>query len=95
MEAGKTYTFSFWMKKIFWPSDGVLSWNNQFGSGETNSWQGSIGPTPGNGWIKYTQTFTCNATRYYFYFYCYSPTDPSFRDTTGGVICTEFQLEEG
>jgi hypothetical protein len=95
MEAGKTYTFSFWMKKIFWPSDGVISWNNQFGSGETNTWQGGIGPTPGNGWIKYTQTFTCNATRYSFFFYCYSPTDPTFRDTTGGVICAEFQLEEG
>jgi len=95
MEAGKTYTFSFWMKKMFWPSDGVLSWNNQFGSGETNSWQGGIGPTPGNGWIKYVYTFVLNAPRYSFFFYCYSPTDPSFRDTTGGIICTEFQLEEG
>jgi hypothetical protein len=95
MEVGKTYTFSFWMKKIFWPSDGVIGWNNQFGSGETNTWQGGIGPTPGNGWIKYTQTFVLNATRYYFYFFCYSPTDPTFRDTTGGVICAEFQLEEG
>jgi len=95
MEAGKTYTFSFWMKKIFWPSDGVIGWNNQFGSGETNTWQGGIGPTPGNGWIKYSYTFTLNASRYYFYFYCYSPTDSSFRDTTGGVICAEFQLEEG
>jgi len=95
MEAGKTYTFSFWMKKIFWPSDGAVSWNNQFGSGETNTWQGGIGPTPGNGWIKYNYTFTLNAPRYYFYFLCYSPTDPSFRDTTGGVICAEFQLEEG
>jgi len=95
MEAGKTYTFSFWMKKIFWPSDGIISWNNQFGSGEVNSWQGGISSTPGNGWIKYSYTFTLNAPRYYFYFYCYSPTDPSFRDTTGGVICAEFQLEEG
>jgi hypothetical protein len=95
MEAGKTYTFSFWMKKMFWPSDGVISWNNQFGSGETNSWQGGIGPTPGNGWIKYTYTFVLNAPRYSFFFYCYSPTDPTFRDTIGGVICAEFQLEEG
>ena len=95
MEAGKTYTFSFWMKKIFWPSDGVISWNNQFGSGETNSWQGGIGPTPGNGWIKYSYTFVLNAPRYSFFFYCYSPTDPTFRDTIGGVICAEFQLEEG
>ena len=95
MEAGKTYTFSFWMKKIFWPSDGVIGWNNQFGSGETNTWQGGIGPTPGNGWIKYSYTFVLNAPRYSFFFYCYSPTDPTFRDTTGGVICAEFQLEEG
>jgi hypothetical protein len=95
MEAGKTYTFSFWMKKMFWPSDGILSWNNQFGSGEVNSWQGGIAPTPGNGWIKYSYTFVLNAPRYYFFFYCYSPTDPSFRDTTGGIVCTEFQLEEG
>jgi len=95
MEAGKTYTFSFWMKKMFWPSDGILSWNNQFGSGETNTWQGGIGPTPGNGWIKYSYTFVLNAPRYSFFFYCYSPTDPTFRDTTGGVICAEFQLEEG
>jgi hypothetical protein len=98
MEVGKTYTFSFWIKVLFnsAANDGTIGWNNQFGSGETNSWQGGATLSSlGSGWTKYTQTFTLNAVRYYWYFTCYSPTDYRLRSQNGACIITEFQMEEG
>jgi len=98
MEVGKTYTFSFWIKVLFnsAANDGTIGWNNQFGSGETNTWQGGATLTSlSGGWTKFTQTFTLNAVRYFWYFTCYSPTDYTLRSQNGACIITEFQLEEG
>jgi hypothetical protein len=99
LEVGKTYTFSFWIKVLSpAPSDGFITWNNQFGSGETNSWQLTLDSSSGvfsTNWQKITQTFTLNAVRTQFYFLVYSPSTPSFRSATGPVLCTELQLEEG
>jgi hypothetical protein len=99
MEVGKQYVFSFWVKAIGdIPSDGLLTWNNQFGSGETNSWVGYLPSSSGifpTSWTKFSFPFTLNAVRTQFYFYVYSPSTPSFRSPTSPVLFTEFQLEEG
>ncbi len=99
MEVGKQYVFSFWVKAIGdIPSDALLTWNNQFGSGETNSWVGYLPSSSGifpTSWTKFSFTFTLNAVRTQFYFYVYSPSTPSFRSPTSPVLFTELQLEEG
>jgi len=86
LTVGKTYTFSFWAKVTSGTSM-TIGWNNQNGSGETNSW--TSGATITTTWTKYTQTFVYNAARIYFYF--------STRNQPAGTkaIFTEFQIEEG
>lgn len=85
LTVGKVYTFSFW-GKVTSGTSMTVSWNNQNGSGETNAW--TSGATITTSWQKFTQTFTYNAARIYFYFYT--------RNQPAGTtaIFTEFQVEE-
>ena len=87
LTVGQTYTFSFWAK-ITSGSSFTIGWNNQNGSGETNSWsQGNINIT--TSWQRYSQVFTYNAARNQFYF--------STRHQTVGTLAvfTEFQVTSG
>jgi len=86
LTTGVTYTFSFWAK-IISGSSFTISWNNQNGSGETNAWTSSANLT--TEWKRYTQTFTYNAARIYFFFSSRSA------DTTRAALFTEFQLMTG
>jgi hypothetical protein len=86
LTTGVTYTFSFWAK-IISGSSFTISWNNQNGSGDTNAWTSSANLT--TEWKRYTQTFTYNAARIYFFFSSRSA------DTTRAALFTEFQLMTG
>lgn len=86
LTTGVTYTFSFWAKIISGTSF-TISWNNQNGSGDTNAWSSSATLT--TEWKRYTQTFTYNASRIYFFFYSRNA------DTTRAAIFTEFQVSTG
>ena len=87
LTVGQTYTFSFWAKRTS-GSSFTISWNNQNGSGETNSWsQGNINIT--TSWQRYSQVFTYNAARIYFYFYNHNQLEGNV------AVFTEFQLSLG
>ena len=87
LTVGQTYTFSFWAKRTS-GSSFTISWNNQNGSGETNSWsQSNINIT--NSWQRYSQVFTYNAARIYFYFYNHNQLVDNV------AVFTEFQLSLG
>ncbi len=87
LTVGQTYTFSFWAK-VTSGSSFSIGWNNQNGSGDTNSWS-SGGFTITTSWQRYSQVFTYNAARTTFYFYT--------RNQTVGTLAvfTEFQLSLG
>ena len=87
LTVGQTYTFSFWAKITSGPSF-AIGWNNQNGSGDTNSWS-SGGFSLTTSWQRYSQVFTYNAARNQFYF--------STRNQTVGTLAvfTEFQLSLG
>jgi hypothetical protein len=87
LTVGQTYTFSFWAKRTS-GSSFTISWNNQNGSGETNSWsQGNINIT--TSWQRYSQVFTYNAARTQFYFYNHNQLEDNV------AVFTEFQLSLG
>jgi hypothetical protein len=87
LTVGQTYTFSFWAKRTS-GSSFTISWNNQNGSGETNSWsQGNINIT--TSWQRYSQVFTYNAARTQFYFYNHNQLEDNV------AVFTEFQLSVG
>ena len=87
LTVGQTYTFSFWAK-VTSGSSFAIGWNNQNGSGDTNSWS-SGGFTITTSWQRYSQVFTYNAARNQLYF--------STRNQTVGTLAvfTEFQLSLG
>jgi hypothetical protein len=87
LTVGQTYTFSFWAKRTS-GSSFTISWNNQNGSGETNSWsQGNINIA--TSWQRYSQVFTYNAARTQFYFYNHN------QQIDNVAVFTEFQLSLG
>lgn len=87
LTVGRTYTFSFWAKITSGSYFGV-SWNNQNGSGETNYWSNGMSLT--TSWQRYSQIFTYNAARLYFYFYSRYDISPN----NGKALFTGFQLTE-
>lgn len=85
---GVTYTFSFWAK-ITTGSSFNIYWNNQNGSGETNSFSYFNTPLT-TSWQRYTFTFTYNAARIYFYFYA-----GGGQSAGNKAIFTELTVSEG
>jgi hypothetical protein len=87
LTTGVTYTFSFWAK-IISGTTMTISWNNQNGLGETNSWTSSAILT--TQWARYSQTFVYNLPRTRFYFNTSNPSNPE-----RAAIFTEFKVTTG